>query len=212
MSDKSVVVFTDGACSGNPGPGGWGAILRSVAHETELSGGARNTTNNRMELMAVIEGLKKLKREGVIAKLGATPSEAIEVQVGIVKVRVGMLDLRKTRGAVATTTAKPAKQKSAPSAQQDSKPQLPDFVPQTPRNTLDLRGSDADTAVDRSLNFIDKCMLSGEKFAVIIHGNGSDRLKSSIRLMLRSNCPYNVSFRPGEAGEGGDGVTVIAVD
>jgi DNA mismatch repair protein MutS2 len=153
-----------------------------------------------------------LKREGVIAKLGATPSDAIEVQVGIVKVRVGMLDLRKTRGAVATTTAKPAKQKSAPSAQQDAKPQLPDFVPQTPRNTLDLRGSDADTAVDRSLNFIDKCMLSGEKFAVIIHGNGSDRLKSSIRLMLRSNCPYNVSFRPGEAGEGGDGVTVIAVD
>jgi ribonuclease HI len=59
---SEVQLFTDGACSGNPGPGGWGAILRSVAHETELSGGARNTTNNRMELMAVIEGLKKLKR------------------------------------------------------------------------------------------------------------------------------------------------------
>ncbi len=59
---SEVQLFTDGACSGNPGPGGWGAILRSGAHEAELSGGARNTTNNRMELMAVIEGLKKLKR------------------------------------------------------------------------------------------------------------------------------------------------------
>ena len=57
-----VQLFTDGACSGNPGPGGWGAILRSGAHETELSGGEPATTNNRMELMAVIEGLRKLKR------------------------------------------------------------------------------------------------------------------------------------------------------
>ena len=57
-----VDIFTDGACSGNPGPGGWGAILRSGAHERELCGGAPATTNNRMELTAVIEGLKALKR------------------------------------------------------------------------------------------------------------------------------------------------------
>ena len=56
-----VDMFTDGACSGNPGPGGWGAILRCGAHEKELSGGENATTNNRMELMAVIEGLKALK-------------------------------------------------------------------------------------------------------------------------------------------------------
>ena len=68
---SEVQLFTDGACSGNPGPGGWGAILRSVAHETELSGGARNTTNNRMELMAVIEGLKKLKRGVSVVMDGA---------------------------------------------------------------------------------------------------------------------------------------------
>jgi ribonuclease HI len=57
-----VLLFTDGACSGNPGPGGWAAILRSGAHEIEISGGHKATTNNRMELMAVIEGLRKLKR------------------------------------------------------------------------------------------------------------------------------------------------------
>jgi ribonuclease HI len=57
-----IFVFTDGACRGNPGPGGWGAILRYNAHEKELSGSERETTNNRMELMAAILSLESLKR------------------------------------------------------------------------------------------------------------------------------------------------------
>jgi len=57
-----VEIFTDGACSGNPGPGGWGAILRFGAHEKELWGGEPHTTNNRMELLAVIRALDALKR------------------------------------------------------------------------------------------------------------------------------------------------------
>jgi len=60
--ENRVEIFTDGACSGNPGPGGWGAILRFRGVEKELSGGETPTTNNRMELMAAIEGLKALKR------------------------------------------------------------------------------------------------------------------------------------------------------
>lgn len=58
---KNVEIFTDGACKGNPGPGGWGAILRYGTAEKELSGGAPDTTNNKMELSAVIEALKCLK-------------------------------------------------------------------------------------------------------------------------------------------------------
>lgn len=58
---KEVDIFTDGACSGNPGPGGWGAVLRYKGNEKEISGGEKNTTNNRMELTAVIEALKLLK-------------------------------------------------------------------------------------------------------------------------------------------------------
>ena len=58
---KKIELFTDGACSGNPGPGGWGAILRYNGHEKELCGGEAETTNNRMELTAVIEGLYALK-------------------------------------------------------------------------------------------------------------------------------------------------------
>jgi ribonuclease HI len=57
-----VEIWTDGACKGNPGPGGWGALMRSGSHERELFGGARDTTNNRMELLAVIEALAALKR------------------------------------------------------------------------------------------------------------------------------------------------------
>ena len=57
-----IEIFTDGACRGNPGPGGWGVILRSGSHEKELFGGEQSTTNNRMELRAAIEGLAALKR------------------------------------------------------------------------------------------------------------------------------------------------------
>ena len=59
---KSVEIFTDGACSGNPGPGGWGALLRYNGTEKELCGGEAETTNNRMELTAAIEALSALKR------------------------------------------------------------------------------------------------------------------------------------------------------
>ena len=62
MSKERVEIYTDGACSGNPGPGGWGALLRWNGTEKELSGGERETTNNRMEMMAAIKALESLKR------------------------------------------------------------------------------------------------------------------------------------------------------
>ena len=63
---KEVIIYTDGACSGNPGPGGWGTILDYKGRQKELSGGERKTTNNRMELTAVIEGLKALKEKCIV--------------------------------------------------------------------------------------------------------------------------------------------------
>ena len=67
MSADTVEVWTDGACSGNPGPGGWGAILAFNGVEKELSGGEAQTTNNRMELMAAIAALEALKRPVTVA-------------------------------------------------------------------------------------------------------------------------------------------------
>ena len=66
MSKPAVEIFTDGACSGNPGPGGWGAILRAGGKERELCGGERATTNNRMEMMAAIQGLAALKMPSAV--------------------------------------------------------------------------------------------------------------------------------------------------
>ena len=74
---KQVTVYTDGACSGNPGPGGWGAILRYGAHEKEISGGAASTTNNRMELTAVIEALRLL-REPCLVELWSDSKYVID--------------------------------------------------------------------------------------------------------------------------------------
>ena len=65
-TEPRVVIYTDGACKGNPGPGGWGAWMRFGEHERELFGGERTTTNNRMELTAVIQALSALKRPCVI--------------------------------------------------------------------------------------------------------------------------------------------------
>jgi ribonuclease HI len=66
-ASAQVEIFTDGACSGNPGPGGWGAVLRYKGKEKEISGGERATTNNRMEMMAAIMALESLKRPSKVA-------------------------------------------------------------------------------------------------------------------------------------------------
>ncbi|WP_106639055.1 ribonuclease HI [Allosphingosinicella vermicomposti] len=76
-----VEIFTDGACKGNPGPGGWGTIIRSGEHEKELSGGEALTTNNRMELTAAIRGLQALKRPCVVT----VSTDSVYVRDGITK-------------------------------------------------------------------------------------------------------------------------------
>lgn len=81
-TESSIVeIFTDGACSGNPGPGGWGAILRYRGVERELSGGDRDTTNNRMELMAAIVALESLKRPVQVV----LTTDSVYVKDGITK-------------------------------------------------------------------------------------------------------------------------------
>lgn len=76
---KQIQMYTDGACKGNPGVGGWGTLLRYGAHEKELFGGEAHTTNNRMELLAVIEGLKSVKTRCEIAVY----TDSVYVQKGV---------------------------------------------------------------------------------------------------------------------------------
>ena len=74
-----IEIFTDGACKGNPGPGGWGVLLRAGQHEKRLYGGELETTNNRMELMAAIAGLRALKRPCTVV----LTTDSVYVQKGI---------------------------------------------------------------------------------------------------------------------------------
>jgi ribonuclease HI len=76
-----VEIFTDGACKGNPGPGGWGAVLRWNGHEKELAGGEAETTNNRMEMMAAIVALETLKRPSSVV----LTTDSVYVRDGITK-------------------------------------------------------------------------------------------------------------------------------
>lgn len=82
---KKVELFTDGACSGNPGPGGWGCVLRFGRHEKELCGGENNTTNNRMELTAVIMGLEALKEPCEVRLVTDSKYVADSIQKGWVE-------------------------------------------------------------------------------------------------------------------------------
>ncbi|MBS1185046.1 MAG: ribonuclease [Proteobacteria bacterium] len=66
MNAETIYIYSDGACKGNPGPGGWGALLVSSGHRKEISGGEPNTTNNRMEMTAVIRALESLKRPSTV--------------------------------------------------------------------------------------------------------------------------------------------------
>ena len=97
---SEVVIYADGACRGNPGPGGWGAWLKSGAHEREMFGGERLTTNNRMELTAVIEALASLKRTCTVTVY----TDSVYVKDGITKWIHGW----KTRGWT-TADRKPVK-------------------------------------------------------------------------------------------------------
>ncbi len=82
---STIEIYTDGACSGNPGPGGWGVLLRWNGHEKQLSGGEAQTTNNRMEMMAVIKGLETLKKPSNVTLY----TDSQYVQQGVTQWMVG---------------------------------------------------------------------------------------------------------------------------
>ena len=99
-AETVVVIYTDGACSGNPGPGGWGSLLRYGLHEKELFGGEPDTTNNRMELMAAIQSLDQLTRPSKVV----LHTDSTYVHSGITKWVVGW-----KRNGWKTTDKKPVK-------------------------------------------------------------------------------------------------------
>lgn len=185
------------------------SALAPTNHQVNLPGQPLEATDLTLGLPVYV---LPLKREGTVVKFGSSGSTPIDVQVGVIKLRVGLLDLRK----IAHTNVTPKKTTQQPRQQHkpanpEATESIPEFVPQTNRNTIDLRGSDVDTAVEKALDFIDRCMRQDETFAVLIHGHGSDRLKQALRSMLETSCPYRVAYRAGASNEGGDGVTIVKI-
>jgi DNA mismatch repair protein MutS2 len=139
-------------------------------------------------------------KEAVVSKV----QPSLEVTAGLLKLRPSIQDLRML---VETAEAKKTTKAKGTAAISD-KSQIGLVIP-TPTNSLDLRGMDTDTALDRTWSFIDKAVLRGETWVILIHGHGTDTLKRGLRKALLKDAPYALDFRPGEAEEGGDGVTVV---
>ncbi|RYZ58164.1 MAG: hypothetical protein EOP07_07825 [Proteobacteria bacterium] len=143
-----------------------------------------------------------MSKAAVVSKVSG---EQIEVKAGLLKIKPQLSDLR-ILGDEKPEAAKP-KGRSVTVSPQAGKEVA--FTIPTLTNSLDLRGMDADTALDRTWSFIDKAVLRGESFVILIHGHGTDVLKRSLRRALAKDAPYALDFRPGEPEEGGDGVTVV---
>jgi DNA mismatch repair protein MutS2 len=158
-----------------------------------------------------------LRKEGIVLRPNESDQKPAEIQVGLVRLRVPAHDLRvyeptSSGGSKGAKINSKAKESSASRPRPvNPPPEIPNLVLQTPTNTLDVRGHDADSAIDKTLTFIDKALLRGESAVVVVHGHGTDKLKNAIRKALRGDCPYNIAFRAGGTQEGGDGVTIIAL-
>ncbi|MBC7532815.1 MAG: Smr/MutS family protein [Oligoflexus sp.] len=145
-----------------------------------------------------------MNKAAVVSKV---QGESIEVKAGLIKIKPQLADLRVVSEEKAEAPKTPAKGRAPTTPLQGGKEVS--FTIPTLTNSLDLRGMDADTALDRTWSFIDKAVLRGESFVILIHGHGTDTLKRALRRALAKDAPYALDFRPGEPEEGGDGVTVV---
>jgi DNA mismatch repair protein MutS2 len=151
-----------------------------------------------------------LKKEASIFKLGQNEADPIEVEIGMIKLRVALQDLQTVdQGRKHETNLSSNGQKISPITLRELNDSDLNLVLQTPTNTLDVRGCDLESAITKTWSFVDSALLRGESALIVVHGHGTDKLKTGIRLALNKDCPYDIAFRPGNDVEGGDGTTVV---
>jgi DNA mismatch repair protein MutS2 len=148
-----------------------------------------------------------LMKEGIISRIMMGQDEPIEVTAGSLKFRTSPENLRllgkndgKKSGVLGKGPSRPAKSGGGNG---------PDLVIPTPTNSISVRGMDLDSATDAVLRFLDQAVMRGEMALMIIHGHGTDRLKSGLRTLLSKQSDYQIRHRAGRPEEGGDGVTVV---
>jgi DNA mismatch repair protein MutS2 len=166
-----------------------------------------------VELSGVKEGdrvfVTALMKEGVVSKITQGADEPLEITAGSLKFRTSVANVR-----VLPKQEESRRTPARPSGRGGQRPvrstaATPDLVIQTPTNAVNLRGMDQEQAVNHMWKFIDQAILRGEGAVVVIHGHGTDRLKSAVRSALDRESSYQLNHRPGRPEEGGDGVTVV---
>ncbi|MBC7660925.1 MAG: Smr/MutS family protein [Chitinophagaceae bacterium] len=150
-----------------------------------------------------------MQKAAVVSKVQGEPNITIEVKAGLLKIKPQLADLRILGDEKPELTKGKSKDRTKSTVAPTRDKGEVSFTIPTLTNSLDLRGMDADGAIDRTWGFIDKAVLRGESFVILIHGHGTDTLKRALRRALAKDAPYALDFRPGEPEEGGDGVTVV---
>ena len=151
-----------------------------------------------------------LGKRGEVIKKGSKADDGVEVAIGIMQMKVPLQDLRvfgesrDNQAALPAPPMRPTEFKKPESGKEE-----PVLVIQTPTNNIDLRGMRADEGLDAAMSFVDKGVMRGEPYVILIHGHGTDRLKTLIRGSLKETNNYSMTFRPGNDQEGGDGVTIV---
>lgn len=155
-----------------------------------------------------------LNKSGNILKT-AKDKDVIEVQVGLLKIRSQIAELRLLKDHIKNQSSSSEQAKKPLNLQKPKFHTLLDQTPeisysvQTSSNTVNLRGLDVTDGIEKAMSFIDSGLLKGESCVFLLHGHGTSALKNAIRQKLATDCPYRVTFRPGDRDEGGDGVTVV---
>jgi DNA mismatch repair protein MutS2 len=179
----------------------------------ELSAKSENVVvpGAAIELAGIREGdrvfVTALMKEAIVSKINHGADDSLEVTAGSLKFRTSIENVRLLPRDESRRSSKPGTRSHGPKPRVVSA--TPEFVMQTPTNSVNLRGMDQDQAIQSMWKFVDQAILRGEGAVIIIHGHGTDRLKSGVRAALASNSGYQLNHRPGNPEEGGDGVTVV---
>ncbi len=194
-----------------------GEISKTMRQLAQEGSRAANLPGQKIELKSLSIGdtvwIIPMQKEAQVTKLPQHESDVAELQMGLIKLKSALHDLRFMRqGSV------DQKQAKKPSRSPDKKDKGEGSIKEialtlkTATNSVDVRGLDTEQASDMIVSSIDKALMRGEHIIMIIHGHGTGALKSHIRTLLNNDFPYAISFRSGQPEEGGDGVTVVRLN
>ena len=148
-------------------------------------------------------------RKGKISKMGLSAQDKIEIQAGFVKLKASVKDLHLIKKNIHAKKKEKPRPKPLKENPREAKMTQAPLNIKTSTNSIDLRGMEVEQALNKTWKFIDAAVLRGEEVIILIHGHGTNALKSAIRKALAEDCPYDLKFHAGKNGVDGDGTTIV---